>query len=102
MTFNGAAYSQTQLHLLAASADGMAGDVSEIQTGFEASSGATRAALRDDDYGRRYWQNHGRRMADIGTGLELLADALREQETRIARASRNYKDGEDASTLRTA
>lgn len=102
MEFNGVAYSHTRLHRLACVAGGMAGDVSEIQAGFAESSGAARAALGDDDYGHRYWQARGRRMENIGTGLELLASALSKQGARLQRASQRYEDCEDASTLRTS
>ncbi|WP_433441050.1 hypothetical protein [Nonomuraea sp. CA-141351] len=101
MEFNGAAYSHSHLHRLASAADGMAGDVSGAHTEFEASSGAARAAVGDDDYGRTYWQAHGQRLENIGTGLQLLATALQEQEKRLQRVSKTYKAGEDASTLRT-
>ncbi|TMR99927.1 hypothetical protein [Nonomuraea basaltis] len=101
MEFNGVAYSRSRLHRLACAADGMAGDTSDAHARFEASSGAARAALGDDDYGRMYWQARGQRMESIGTGLELLATALREQETRIHRASQTYEACEDATTLRT-
>jgi hypothetical protein len=98
--FDGVTYGKSHLHRLARAADGMAGDLSGASTLFEASSGAARAALGDDEYGHAYWQKRGPRMRDIGTGLDLLAAALRQQETRIRRASRNYGGGEDASTLR--
>ncbi|MET7330944.1 hypothetical protein [Nonomuraea sp. NPDC005650] len=101
MEFNGVVYSKSQLHRLASAADGMAGDVSDVHTRFDAASSATRAAVGDDDYGRAYWQAHGQRMESLGRGLELLAAALREQENRLHLASKTYKAGEDASTLRT-
>ncbi|WP_049570408.1 hypothetical protein [Nonomuraea sp. SBT364] len=100
MRFDGVTYSKSHLHRLACATDGMAGDLAGAGTRFEASSGAARAALGDDDYGRAYWQARGQRMKDIGTGLDLLATALRRQETRIQRASQNYDGCEDASTLR--
>jgi hypothetical protein len=99
--YDGVVYSKSHLHRLASAADGMAGDVSETHDRFEAASSAARTALGDDDYGRAYWQARGQRMESIGRGLELLATALREQESRLHRASKTYKAGEDASTLRT-
>ncbi|MFI6737112.1 hypothetical protein ACIBI9_29655 [Nonomuraea sp. NPDC050451] len=101
MGYDGAVYSKSQLHRLASTADGMAGDVSGAHDRFEGASSAARTALGDDDYGRAYWQARGQRMENIGRGLDLLATALREQENRLHRASKTYKGGEDASTLRT-
>ncbi|WP_431917287.1 hypothetical protein [Nonomuraea jabiensis] len=101
MEFDGVVYSKTHLHRLASATDGMAGDVSGAHTRFEAASSAARTALGDDDYGRAYWQGRGQRLESIGRGLDLLASALREQESRLHRASKTYKAGEDASTLRT-
>ncbi|MEU6720841.1 hypothetical protein ABZ897_56100 [Nonomuraea sp. NPDC046802] len=101
MELNGVVYTRSQLRRLAGAADGMAGDVSEAHTRFETSSAAARTAVGDDDYGRMYWQARGQRMESIGAGLELLASALREQDSRLQRASMTYKAGEDASTLRT-
>ncbi|MFI7132177.1 hypothetical protein ACIBQ1_41325 [Nonomuraea sp. NPDC050153] len=101
MGFDGVVYSKSQLHRLASVADGMAGDVSDVHTRSEAASSEARASLGDDDYGRAYWQAHGQRLESIGRGLELLAAALREQENRLHLASKTYKAGEDAGTLRT-
>ncbi|WP_327102844.1 hypothetical protein [Nonomuraea glycinis] len=100
MEFDGVTYSKRHLHRLACAADGMAGDLAGASTRFEASSGVAKTALGDDEYGRAYAQDHGQRMTDIATGLDLLATALRQQETRIQRASQNYDGCEDASTLR--
>ncbi|MGW0802527.1 hypothetical protein [Nonomuraea sp. NPDC002799] len=102
MEFNGLAHSPGQMYRLACAAGGMADDVSGTQTKFERSSGAVRAALGDDDYGHRYWQVHSERLGNIGSGLELLASALRKQESRVQEASQRYEDCEDASTLRAS
>ncbi|MFI7642440.1 hypothetical protein [Nonomuraea sp. NPDC049400] len=101
MELNGVAYSHGHLHRLSDTADCMADDVSAAHIRFETSSGGARAALGDDDYARMYWQTHGRRMESIGAGLELLATALREEAAKLQRASKTYKAGNDASTLRT-
>lgn len=101
MEFKGVAYSQGHLHRLACAADGMAGDVFSVQARFEASSGAARVAMGDDEYGRTYWRARGQRLESIGIGLELLATALQEQDARLHEASGRYGVCEDASTLRT-
>ncbi|MEQ4722130.1 hypothetical protein [Nonomuraea sp. B19D2] len=101
MELNGVAYSHDHLHRLSDTADRMADDVSEARIRFETSWGRARAALGDDDYARMYWQAHGQRMENIGIGLELLATALREEATKLQRASKTYKAGNDASTVRT-
>ncbi|MEO3806409.1 hypothetical protein [Nonomuraea sp. B1E8] len=102
MEFNGVvAHGQGHLDRLACAAGDLAGDVSGVHAGFEASWGAARAALGDDDYGRGYRRGRGQRLDGIDAGLALLATALREQETSLREASKHYQACEDASTLRT-
>ncbi|TYB56031.1 hypothetical protein FXF51_45280 [Nonomuraea sp. PA05] len=101
MEFDGVVYSRSELRRLARGASDVAGLVSGTDTRFETSASVARTALGDDDYGRAYWQARGTQLGNIGAGLNLLADALGRQETRLLRALRTYNAGDDASTMRT-
>ncbi|GAA3714851.1 hypothetical protein GCM10022224_095610 [Nonomuraea antimicrobica] len=100
MDLDGVAYSPSNLNRLACAADGMAGDVFGVRSGFETSWGVTRTALGDDDYARTYLQAKGGRVESIATGLSLLVATLLEHENKLGRASATYEACEDASTLR--
>ncbi|GAA4967185.1 hypothetical protein HD597_003842 [Nonomuraea thailandensis] len=98
MEFDGSAYSRSQLRRLARGTSDMAALVSGTDARYTTSVSAIRAAVGDDDYGRAYWQARGRRIDGIGTGLGLLASALGREETRLLRALKTYRAGDDAST----
>ncbi|NJP88573.1 hypothetical protein HCN51_03720 [Nonomuraea sp. FMUSA5-5] len=100
MEFDGVVYSKSELRRLARGTSDVAGRVSGTGARYETSASAARAAVGDDDYGRGYRQARGTRLDAIGAGLNLLAGALGRQESRLLRALRAYRDGDDASTIR--
>ncbi|GAA3090410.1 MULTISPECIES: hypothetical protein [Nonomuraea] len=101
MKLDGVVYSKAQLRRIATGTGALAGITSRTTTRYTTVKNAVHVALTDDEYGRSYWEARGPQLENIGVGLGLLADALSKQESGLAVALRNYRAGDDASTLPT-